>query len=59
MLVKFLVVEKHTETITNSEQVSVMFCQLVDTFHLFIKKISFEVVAQVRVIVSGGHIVQI
>lgn len=59
MLMKFLVVEKHTQTVANSEQVSVMLCQLADAFHLFIKKIPFEVVAQMRVIVGGGHIVQI
>ena len=59
MLEKFLVVEKDAETVAYSEQVGVVFSQLMDTLYLFFKEILFEVVAQVWIVVIGSHTVQI
>lgn len=56
---EFFIIQVHSQSITNSEQISVVFCQLVDGLNLLAKVMSFKEITEMRVIVGPSNFVHI
>lgn len=56
---QFLVIQEDTKTISNTDQVGVVFGQLVDRLHLFIQEMLLQIVGKMGVFMATSHLVQI